>query len=186
MNVKTALLVLAEGFEEVEALGTADVLRRLKIRVLLAGLGGLSIRGSHHITVTADVEFASAPFATSSAIILPGGMPGALHLRDDPELPERLREFDRAGKILAAICAAPAVLKAAGVAEGRRITGYPGCESLAGTEPFSFSGNLVEHDGNIITGKGPGAVFAFAAEIARAFQTPEEEIRSVLDGMFIR
>lgn len=183
MNVKTSLLILADGFEEIEALGTADVLRRLGRRVLLVGLCGRRVKGSHHITVEADLAFEEASFSSADALILPGGMPGAANLLASEPLKHQIRLFAESGRIVAAICAAPAVLKASGAVEGRRITGYPGCEGLAGGG-FEFSGEMVEHDGNIITGKGPGATFLFAAEIARALGCSDGETERVLDSMF--
>lgn len=183
MNVKTSLLILADGFEEIEALGTADVLRRLGLRVRLVGLSGRHVTGSHHITVETEVTFEEASFSSADALILPGGMPGAANLLASEPLKQQIGLFTESGKIVAAICAAPAVLKAAGVAEGRRITGYPGCEKLAGGG-FSFSEAMVERDGNIITGKGPGATFLFAAEIARALGCTAEETDQVLKSMF--
>ncbi|MBO4490500.1 MAG: DJ-1/PfpI family protein [Lentisphaeria bacterium] len=185
MNVKTALVILADGFEEIEALGTADVLRRLKIRVLLTGLHSLSVTGSHHIKVTADATFDFVPFASSSAIILPGGLPGTTNLLESEELAERIRYFYSSGKVVAAICAAGTVLKHAGIAENKRLAGYPGSEDLANAPGFQFTGAMVERDGNIITGKAPGATFLFAAEIGRALGCSEDQIRDTLNGMFV-
>ena len=185
MNVKTVLIVLADGFEEIEALGTADVLRRLKIRVILTGLNGLSVTGSHHMKITADATFDSVPFASSAAIILPGGLPGTVNLMESEALAERLREFASMNKIVAAICAAGTVLKHAGIAENKRLAGYPGSEELARTPGFQFTGAMVERDGNIITGKAPGATFLFAAEIARALGCSDEQVRDTLNGMFV-
>lgn len=185
MNVTTALIILADGFEEIEALGTADVLRRLKIRVILTGLNGLSVTGSHHMKITADATFDSVPFASSAAIILPGGLPGTVNLMESEALAGRLREFASMNKVVGAICAAGNVLKRAGIAEGKRLAGYPGSEDLAGVPGFQFTGALVEHDGNIVTGKAPGATFLFAAEIGRALGCSEEQVRDTLNGMFV-
>ena len=185
MNVKTALIILADGFEEIEALGTADVLRRLKIRVILTGLNSLSVTGSHHMKITADATFDSVPFASSAAIILPGGLPGTVNLMESDALAEKLRDFASMNKVVGAICAAGNVLKRAGIAEGKRLAGYPGSEELAGAPGFQFTGAMVERDGNIITGKAPGATFLFAAEIGRALGCSEDQIRDTLNGMFV-
>ncbi len=184
MNRKTALLLLAPGFEEIEALATADVLRRLNCRVLLTGVDSLTVRGSHHISVTAETLLADAPAA--DAVILPGGLPGSTNLRDSQAVTALLKQYKAEGKYIAAICAAPTVLKHAGIAENTVMTGYPGCEPLAGSDDLHFTGAMTECDGTIITGKGPGASFLFAAEIARkVFGVPEQEIENVLDGMFV-
>lgn len=184
MEIKTAYIILADGFEEIEALGTMDVLRRLHVFVHSVGLDSKTVRGSHHILVEADETFATAKFDEAFAIILPGGLPGATNLRDSARLRDILRKFNTQGKLLCAICAAPTVLAAAGIASGHTVTGYPGCEELAGV-PVKFTGAMVEHDGNLITAKGPGATFLFAAEIARAFGVAEPQIQQVLEGMFV-
>ncbi len=185
MNVKTVLVILADGFEEVEALGTVDVLRRLHKRVLVVGLENKAVTSTRHVTVQADQLFSDTAFSTASAIVLPGGMPGTANLLANEELKEQLRNFNTSGKIIAAICAAPSVLKAAGVADGKTITGYPGCEQLSGCGDCTFSGNMLEHDGNLITAKGPGATFIFAGEIAKALGATDQEVQEVLSSMFI-
>ena len=184
MEIKTAYIILADGFEEIEALGTIDVLRRLHCFVHSVGLESKTVRGSHHIIVEADDSFDTAKFDDAFAIILPGGLPGATNLRDSAKLRAIIQKFNAQGKLLCAICAAPTVLVSAGVAKGRTVTGYPGCEDLA-TEPARFTGAMVEHDGNLITAKGPGATFLFAAEIARSFGVAEKDIQQVLAGMFV-
>ena len=139
MEIKTAYIILADGFEEIEALGTMDVLRRLHVFVHSVGLDSKTVRGSHHILVEADETFATAKFDEAFAIILPGGLPGATNLRDSARLRDILRKFNTQGKLLCAICAAPTVLAAAGIASGHTVTGYPGCEELAGV-PVKFTG----------------------------------------------
>ena len=186
MNKTTALLILAPGFEEIEALATADILRRLNCRVLLCGLDDITVRGSHHITVTADTTFDEAPIDSASVIILPGGLPGATNLRDSEKLIPVLRQYHLSGKYLAAICAAPIVFKFAGIADGAVMTGYPGCEPLSGAEDLEFTGKMVECDNGLITGKGPGATPYFAAAIAQyVFDVKDDEITKTLTGMFI-
>ena len=185
MEIKTAYVILADGFEEIEALGTMDVLRRMHCFVHSVGLDSKTVRGSHHIFVEADETMDTAKFDDAFAIILPGGLPGATNLRDSAALREILKKHNAKGKLLCAICAAPSVLAAAGIAGGHTITGYPGCEKLSAV-PCSFTGKMVEHDGNLITAKGPGATFLFAAEIARAFGVAESEIAQVLEGMFAK
>ena len=185
MEIKTAYVILADGFEEIEALGTIDVLRRMHCFVHSVGLESKTVRGSHHIFVEADETFDKAKFDEAFAIILPGGLPGATNLRDSKPLRDLLQKFAKQGKFLCAICAAPTVLATAGVIGGRTVTGYPGCEGLAGV-PVQFTGRMVERDGNVITAKGPGATFLFAAEIARAFGVAEPQIQQTLEGMFAK
>ncbi len=167
------LIVLAPGFEEIEALGTADILRRLGFAVTLAALkNDKFVPGSHQINLTADATWAETDPAEFAAIILPGGMPGARTLQQSAELREVLLEFAAAGKLVGAICAAPIALGAAGLLKNRRYTVYPGFEREI--PDGNYTGNQVEVDGKLITGNGPGAVFAFAAQIAAALGKSDE------------
>ncbi|MBQ6353271.1 MAG: DJ-1/PfpI family protein [Lentisphaeria bacterium] len=174
------LLLLAPGFEEIEALGTCDVLRRLDIEVVLAGLDDDEVAGAHGIRVTADARLAQLDASDFDAIVLPGGMPGAVNLLKAKDL---VLAFAREGKVTAAICAAPIVLSAAGVLKGRTFTMYPGFGEYlqAGEEP---TGRLVESDGTVVPGKGPGATCFFAAAVARALGAAPERTGEVLGAMF--
>ena len=178
---KKIMLLLAPGFEEIEALGTCDVLRRLKFNVALTSLSGTEVAGAHGIRVAADAELAKLDKNSFDAVVFPGGMPGATNLLAVKDL---AREFFAAGKVVAAICAAPIVLSAAGVLKGRTFTMYPGFGKYLnpGEEP---TGRLVEVDGKIVTGKGPGATFFFAAAVARALGAAPAETGEVLSSMFV-
>lgn len=186
MIQKTAIIALADGFEEVEALGTADVLIRNGIRVILAGINGISVQGAHGIRVNADLTLAQAPLNQANALILPGGMPGATTLRDCAPLGDALRAAKARGAVCAAICAAPIALHSFGVIDTETVTGYPGCEALSLKPGLVFTGAPVEHDGNVITGKAPGATFAFASEIALALGVSPAASENVLKGMFVK
>ena len=157
-------LYLAEGFEETEALGTADVLRRGGIEVCLVSVGdGLLVRGSHGIGVMADALFDAAEAEASEMMIFPGGLPGTVNLGEHEGLMNVMESRVRAGKAVADICAAPSLLGRRHLLEGRKATCYPGFdEYLLGA---TYTGNYAEVDGNLITGKGPGAVFDFALAI---------------------
>ena len=174
------LLLLAPGFEEIEALGTCDVLRRLGMEVTTAALNGREVAGAHGIRVAADAELGNVDAAGFDAVVLPGGMPGAVNLLAAKDL---VREFARGGKITAAICAAPIVLSAAGVLANRTFTMYPGMGKYLkpGEEP---TGRPVESDGTVVTGKGPGATFLFAAAVARALGATPKATDEVLSSMF--
>lgn len=185
MPSRRAVIVLADGFEEIEAIVPADVLKRLGCQVVLAGLNANAVAGAHGFRFSADVLLKDADAADADVLILPGGMPGAVHLRDDSALAEILRARNAAGKLCAAICAAPAVLEHAGIVNGRTVTGYPGCERLSGSAGLRFTGRTTERDGNLITGKGPGAAFRFAEEIARALGFTGKETAELFAGMFV-
>lgn len=174
------LVLLAPGFEEIEALGTCDVLRRLGLEVTTAALNDREVGGAHGVRVVADAELAALDIAAFDAVVLPGGMPGAVNLLAVKDL---VRDFADKGKVTAAICAAPLVLSAAGLLEGRTFTMYPGMGKYLkpGEHP---TGRMVETDGTVVTGKGPGATFLFAAAVARALGVEPRATGEVLGAMF--
>ena len=155
------LIHLAEGFEEVEALTVVDVLRRAGVDAKTVSVSGAQmVCGTHGIEVKADLLFDEADYEACEMIVLPGGLPGATNLRDHAGLTARIREFAKAGKNLAAICAAPLVFGTCGILEGKEATIYPGMEAeLAGAKA---TGENVTVCGNIITGKGPALAMEFA------------------------
>ncbi len=151
---------LAEGFEEIEALTVVDVLRRADISVKTVGIGGSEIIGSHGITVKTDLKIEELKKEEITAVILPGGMPGAVNLKGSNALAEILLYANENAKILAAICAAPLVLGNLGLLNGRCATCYPGFEDqLIGAKTQN---KKVCVDENIITASGPAAAIDFA------------------------
>ena len=159
--MKKVALFLANGFEEIEALGTIDILRRAQISVCSVSItDDLKVTGAHDIPVIADKIFSEADFSQIDFLILPGGMPGSKNLNEHEGLKKLVSEFANNGKEVAAICAAPLVLGGLRLLEGKKATCYPGFEpELIGA---ITTGENVTVDGNIITGKGPGLVFDFA------------------------
>ncbi|MDO5522572.1 MAG: DJ-1/PfpI family protein [Bacteroidia bacterium] len=162
--MKKVALFLANGFEEIEALGTIDVLRRAQIPLQTVSVtGDRNVTGAHDITVLADTTFAELDFSAIDVLVLPGGMPGAKHLNEHEELKQRVKEYAEKGEIVAAICAAPMILGGLGLLDGKKATCYPGFEpELLGAKTV---GEKVVVDGNLITGKGPGLVFDFALQL---------------------
>jgi 4-methyl-5(b-hydroxyethyl)-thiazole monophosphate biosynthesis len=118
-------VLLAEGFEEIEAVTIIDVLRRAGIEVTTLGVASQSVTGSHGITIEADALLAQGVDRPWDLVVLPGGMPGAAHLRDDENVQALLRRQGARDGLVAAICAAPMALGQAGLLEGRRATSYP-------------------------------------------------------------
>lgn len=171
--MKTACLLLAEGFEEVEALTQADYLRRADIDVTIAGIAGRKIKGAHGIIVEADAG-PEALKGDYDAVILPGGMPGARNLAESPAVRSLINRHYTEGKLIAAICAAPAVVLHAGcnLLQGKKFTGYPGTEdSVTGAH---FMSEHVVIDGNIITSRGPGTAGEFAVAIIAALENRQK------------
>lgn len=176
-------LFLAEGFEEIEALTTLDILRRCGLDVQTVSITGKRlIRGAHGIPVMVDCLFRYSGVADSECIILPGGMPGAKNLMAYDGLKKALVNHDRRGKLLAAICAAPIVLGQINILSGKRATCYPGFEEYL--NGAFISTEMVEEDENVITGKGPAAAVPFAFTIARHFVS-DDVIKKVQDDMLL-
>ena len=163
---KKALIILAEGFEEIEAVTPIDVLRRAQIEVTVAGLNPEEklVKGSRDIIIKTEVSLERAG-SDFDAVILPGGMPGANNLSKSNRVNSLLSTMNQEGKIIAAICAAPAVVLApAKILDGKKATSFPGMENLFGKEVV-FSDDDVVIDGNIITSKGVGTALRFALAI---------------------
>ena len=157
------LIPLASGFEEIEAVTNIDVLRRAGLEVLTAGIGSKEIKGDHDIKVETDIEIEEVDARDLSAVVLPGGMPGAANLRDSAKLLEIIKEVYEQEKLCAAVCAAPIVLDAAGILAGKNATSYPGFDKEMPS--CNYREERVVVDGNIITGRGPGVAMEFAMTI---------------------
>jgi 4-methyl-5(b-hydroxyethyl)-thiazole monophosphate biosynthesis len=159
--MSTAVVVLADGFEEIEAVTQIDVLRRAGVEVTVAGLSEGIATGSHGIGVATDLPLADLDFEPD-LVVLPGGMPGAERLGASTPVLDLLEKQHAAGRMIGAICAAPAFAPvAAGVLDGKRATCYPSYESR-----FSAATTAVEDrvavDGNVVTSRGPGTALEFA------------------------
>lgn len=161
------IVFLAEGFEEVEALTVVDYLRRLDdVEVEMVSIGDSEyVKGAHEIIVKSDSKLDDlSNYEDYSALVIPGGMPGAINLRSDEKVIELVREFNLQGKIVAAICAGPIVLEEAKIIDSRRITSYPGFELEFRNSIYLEESVVV--DENIITSRGPAFAVDFAMEIA--------------------
>jgi 4-methyl-5(b-hydroxyethyl)-thiazole monophosphate biosynthesis len=173
-SMPQVLVPLAQGFEEIEAITIIDVLRRGGIDVITATLNPVTdtrqVTGSHQITITADtwLDQLVGNYREHNldhdfdAIVLPGG-PGTFTLRDDGRIIKILKQYARAGKLTAAVCAAPVVLSAAGLLQGKRGTSYPSVQSQL--ELAAYVTDAVVVDGMVVTSRGPGTVMAFALQL---------------------
>ncbi len=159
------LVPLAEGFEEMEAVITIDMLRRCGADVVTAAIGPTrETKGSRKIPVVADALWQDCTSATWDALVIPGGQPGVNNLRADTRVATLAKTLHSQGKLVAAICAAPLVLHDAGLLKDRRFTCYPSCETeIIGA---TYTAARTVEDGNLITGCGPGATFEFALRVA--------------------
>jgi 4-methyl-5(b-hydroxyethyl)-thiazole monophosphate biosynthesis len=174
---------LADGFEEIEALTPMDVLRRAGLDVRTVGVGSKRVTGSHRVEVTADIEEGAMKFGNLQAVVLPGGLPGAVNLDRSQSVQKAVARCFEDGGYVAAICAAPSVLGHMGLLKGKRATCSPGFEKeLLGAE---FRDESVVADGKIITGNGPGAAMPFALKLAEVL-SGEETARRLRKSMQCR
>lgn len=158
---KKAVVLLAEGFEELEAASPIDVLRRAEVDVTVAGVGGLARKGAHGLVYTADVELEKLS-GEFDLIVLPGGMPGSKNLGDSAAAKALAEKMLAGGKLVSSICAAPVLTLAAwGMLDNRTATCYPGMEGMF-PKTVTFSAERVVVDGKIITSRGPGTALEFA------------------------
>jgi DJ-1 family protein len=165
MNKKKALLVIANGIEEMETVVVFDILKRSGVDVTIAGLSEKENESARKMHIIADCTLSEAG-DQYDAIILPGGGEGAKNLSESTYLLDIIKRMHKNNKIIAAICASPAlVLAPTGILSGKRITCYPDMkDSLA--EDIIFEDKDVVQDGNIITSKGPGTAPAFGIKLA--------------------
>lgn len=160
--MKTIFVFLTTGFEEIEALGTVDILRRAGLEVQTVSLtGNKTVVASHGVPVVADTLFEEAQLDKAQMLVIPGGTPA---FNDHEGLKKEIKAFYDKGEKVAAICASPMVLGGLGILNGRRATCYPGFEKyLEGATLETDKAVIV--DGNVITGKGPGLTIDFALEL---------------------
>jgi protein deglycase len=176
--MKQAVIILANGFEEVEAITPADFLNRGGINVILAGIGGKAIKGSHGITVIADLEIDQVP-KDFDCLVVPGGSKGAENIAASKVAIELIRETYEKGRLVGAICAAPAVvLPKTGIIRGKNVTCFPGLEDkLAGAH---FSEERVVTDGNLVTSRAAGTAAEFSLVLLEILSGKEtsDKVRS--------
>ncbi len=165
MNV---IVFLAQGFEEVEALTVVDYLRRVdNISVDTVSIeDGLQVVGAHQIEVKADRHIKDLdPINSYDAVVIPGGLPGTINLKNHTGVIEIVKEFNDQDKLVAAICAGPMVLEEAKIINGKNVTAYPGVDKELANSIYKDQDVVV--DGNILTGQGPAKAVEFALEIVK-------------------
>lgn len=158
--MKPLLVLLAPGFEEIEFSAPVDILRRLDVPVITAGVKGRLVEGAHGISMRSDMLLVDVEAEDFDGVILPGGAASWL-LRDTPAVLKLVRAMHKAEKLVAAICAAPIALEAAGVLAERKVTCYPAEAVTNDIKSATLCDEPAVTDGNIITGRGPGAALEF-------------------------
>ncbi len=163
---KTALIVIAEGTEEIEAIVPGDVLQRCGVDVTYAGIGMMDPMGGHHVPLRAECLLEDCGEILFDALILPGGGKGAENMHKSDMLTSTIKRHFSAGKIVAAICATPAVvLGPIGVLDGKHATCFPGLERRFSGAVIPMEAKVVV-DGNLVTSRGPGTAFEFSFRLA--------------------
>ena len=174
--MRKTVMLADNGFEEIEAVSVIDILRRGEIECHLCSMtGDRLITGSHGIKIQADRLYSDFSEGELSdiydAVILPGGMPGSRNLRDNESVIDELKNFDKKGKFVSAICAAPIALERAGLLKNKKVTFFP--KSIENENALIYTMCNTEQDGNIITGKAPGAAAEFAFRLIANLKSKE-------------
>ena len=168
------LVPLAQGCEELEAITITDLLVRAGVDVTTAGLDDQPVTASRGTTIIPDTSIDSVLDQTFDLIVLPGGLPGADHLRDDKNVLALLKTHASKGKYIGAICAAPKAVAAAGLLDGKKATAYPGVLEALDNEQIDVRATAIEIDGNIVTSRGPGTAMDFALTLIELLEGVEK------------
>jgi 4-methyl-5(b-hydroxyethyl)-thiazole monophosphate biosynthesis len=175
-------VILADGFEEVEAIAVIDVLRRAGIDTVIAGLHGGSVASARNVKVVPDAVIDEVRPDDFDMIVLPGGQPGSDNLNADPRVKALIKGFSQKGKLTGAICAAPYVLANAGVLAGKRATSYPTYKDRLGGAVYEEKS--VVCDDNVMTSRGAGTALAFGLAIAEKL-VGREKAEKIKEAMLI-
>lgn len=178
----SVLVPLAQGCEELEAVTVVDLLRRAGIEVVTAGLDAQPVTASRGMTLLPDMTLEMALQQRFDMVVLPGGLPGADHLGDDPRVIRLLQEMAASESYIAAICAAPRVLARAGLLDGKRATSYPGALDIEAVPGIEYLETAVVTDGRVITSRGPGTAMDFALVLIETLvgKTTRDEVEAGL------
>lgn len=160
-------MLLTDGFEDIEALETLDILRRAGLRAKTVGISAKAVKSSHNVTVMCDIAFEDTDFSDMRMLILPGG-PGHTAFSESDKVQKLITSAYEKGLYIAAICASPSVIGKMGLLKGKRFTCFPGFEDLV--KGGIYSPEKVVSDGQFITAKGAGAASEFGFEIVTLFK----------------
>ena len=175
MNDERILVPLADGFEELEAVAVIDVLRRADLDVVVAGLAPGTPVGRSGIAIGTDTTLDAVDLDAITMVVLPGGMPGTEALAADERILGLVRRLNAEGRRTAAICAAPLVLRAAGIIDGVEVTSHPSVRDKLGAAVVLDAPRVVR-SGPVVTSQGPGTAIEFALELVSELEGPERAV----------
>ena len=178
------LVPLAQGCEELEAITITDLLTRAGVTVTTCGLDNQPVKASRGITIIPDTSIDQVLSTAFDLIVLPGGLPGSDHLRDNDHIQALIKKQASNNKYVAAICAAPKALAEAGLLEGKTATGFPGVLAALKNDAITISDNAVEIDGNIVTSRSAGTAMDFALSLIELLEGKEK--RDEIDKQLAR
>ncbi len=181
--MKNILVLLSDGFEEIEALTVVDVLRRANVNCHMCSTEGEYIKGTHNIQVKSDLTIDEVIVDKYDGVVLPGGLPGAYNLRDSKKVKDIVTNLNYNKKVVAAICAAPEVLESFGILNNKRCTSYPGFIQDRNNVEYIEDRAVIE-DENIITSRGPATAIEFSLAILKKLGY-EKEYNEVKDEMLV-
>ena len=183
MSQKRVLVLLAPGFEELEAVTIIDILRRAGLEVITAGTISGPISSARNIRISPDTSLDKVSNEVFDLIVLPGGVDGTENLAKDPRVIEILRRQIDSGRLLGAICAAPTVLDRHGLAQGKNITCHPTCRDAI--HKARLSGDRVVQDGQLVTSQGPGTAIEFAYKLVELL-IGKDKVSEINKGVLAR
>ena len=178
------LIPLAEGCEELEAVTLIDLLRRAEIEVVTAGLLVGPVTASRGTRLLPDTTLDAVMSDNFDLVVLPGGMPGAAHLKEDLRVAALLKRTAEADNYVGAICAAPMALAAAGLLDGKKATAYPGFIDDGTYPALEYTGSAVECDGKVMTARGPGSAMDFALTLIEVLR--DRKTRDSVEAALLR
>ena len=178
------LVPLAEGFEELEAITVIDLLRRAGFEVITAGLDDQPVRASRQNLLIPDTSIDKVINDQFDLIFLPGGLPGADNLCDNELVQQLIKKQHHQNKKIAAICAAPKALAAAGILAGKKITCYPGALDQTDSNDFEIATTALEIDEHITTSRGPGTAMDLALSLIE--QLGNKQLRDTVSAQMVR
>lgn len=179
----TVMVLLADGFEEIETVSVIGILRRAKLKVVVAGVTGLDVTSARGINMVADTLLEDEIASAVDMVVLPGGEPGCTNLQRSAIVHDYLHDAHARGIWIAAICSAPRVLAAFKLIHGKQVTGFPTIEPLLADSTYVSKDVVV--DAPFITSRGPGTAMKFAFEMVAVLQN-RQVVKALKSAMLVR